>query len=235
MAMGIAAAIPFLLITLMWHTITAPARWIRDFFTSDEIAIIEELRREHGFPGLTLEAGLIDGFYDPFPGVDWIVTSPFGWRIHPISGRESFHLGVDISWGGAYGTPIGAVASGRVLHSGFHHSAGNWVIIYHGDIGEYTGVITVYMHNTSNAVSTGDIVDAGDVIGFLGSTGDSTGPHLHLEIRINGFAGFTDAGHVSGTAVDPILFIGLPGMRGIEEEDEPLPPLLPTQQNPIPS
>jgi len=218
-AIGVIVAIPVLFIMMMWYTITAPLRWLQDFFSPSEISQIEDARNEFGFGGWNLEAGIVEGFYCPFPDISWIVTSPFGIRIHPITGNAEFHQGVDISWYRAYGTPIGAIADGVVTHAGYSSSAGWWVVIYHGSIGEHVGVVSVYMHNSSNRVSTGSRVHAGDTIGFLGTSGFSTGAHLHLEIRLNGFNGFSN-GVVSGTPADPLGFIGLPGMRIIPDEDD---------------
>ena len=229
-AIGVIIAIPIFLVIMFWYIITAPLRWLEGLFSSDEIAQVAELRQEMGFPSWELEAGIVDGFYCPFPSVNWIVTSPFGLRVHPITGVQDFHEGIDISWYNAYGVPIGAVADGVVTFAGYSSSAGHWVIIYHGDMGEYLteygtinfryrGVVSVYMHNSSNLVSAGDIVEAGDIIGFLGNSGHSTGPHLHLEIRTGGFNGLS-GGRASGAAQDPLLFIGLPGMRDIEVDGE---------------
>lgn len=217
---GAVIAIPILLIMMIWYIITAPFSWIASLFSSDDITALEEIRISQGFPAWgALEVGIVDGFYCPFPSINWEVTSPFGLRVHPISGDVEMHSGVDIAWGGSLGTPIGAIADGIVTFAGYSNSAGNWVVIYHGDIGEHSGVVSAYMHNLANRVVTGQEVRAGDTIGTLGSTGQSTGPHLHLEIRLGGFNGLTANGRASGTAVDPLAFIGLPGMRDIPSSD----------------
>jgi len=107
------------------------------------------------------------------------VTSTFGWRVHPITGERRLHEGMDL--GAASGTPIKACRSGRVTFAGWQGGYGNVVIIDHGG-----GMSTVYGHQSSVAVSAGQQVNAGQVIGSVGSTGMSTGPHLHFEVRING-------------------------------------------------
>ena len=110
------------------------------------------------------------GFIWPVNGP---VTSPFGWRW----GR--MHEGIDI--GAAYGTPIHAAASGRVIYAGWMSGYGNLVAIDHG-----RGISTAYGHQSSIAVSNGQIVSQGQTIGYVGCTGHCFGPHLHFEVRING-------------------------------------------------
>jgi len=107
------------------------------------------------------------------------ITSPFGWRVHPITGDSRFHSGIDIA--GDYGDPIRAAAAGTVIYAGWISGYGNAVIIDHGG-----GVTTLYGHNQSLAVSKGQTVAQGQVISYCGSTGNSTGPHCHFEVRVNG-------------------------------------------------
>ena len=107
------------------------------------------------------------------------ITSPFGYRTHPIFGTTIFHAGIDI--GVDYGTPIHAADSGVVVYSGWISGYGNAVIIDHGG-----GVSTLYGHNQSLAVSEGQSVFKGSVIAYAGSTGNSTGPHCHFEVDVNG-------------------------------------------------
>ena len=107
------------------------------------------------------------------------VTSEFGWRVHPITGTQKFHSGVDI--GADYGVPIHAAQSGTVEYAGWVSGYGNTVIINHGG-----GITTLYGHNQSLAVSAGQSVSQGQVISYCGSTGNSTGPHCHFEVRQNG-------------------------------------------------
>ncbi len=110
-----------------------------------------------------------------------VITSPYGYRTHPIFGRTIYHSGMDI--GVDYGTPIHAADSGTVIYSGWISGYGNAVIIDHGG-----GMQTLYGHNQSLNVSEGQSVSKGDVIAFAGSTGNSTGPHCHFEVEINGQA-----------------------------------------------
>lgn len=109
----------------------------------------------------------------PFNG-SFPVTSPFGWRA--IFG--DFHYGCD--WGMPTGTPILAIAGGTVVAVGYGGSMGNYVIIAHGN-----GIRSIYMHNSSLNVSAGQSVSQGEVISYAGSTGNSTGPHLHLQIEVD--------------------------------------------------
>ena len=125
-------------------------------------------------------------FINPTSGV---ITSPFGWRIHPITGASRFHSGIDIA--DDYYTPVVASAPGVVTHAGWIDGYGNAVIIEHEG-----GWSTLYGHFAEIHVTAGQTVNAGHLIGGQGSTGNSTGPHCHFEIR-----------DPSGTPVDPALFV----------------------------
>ncbi len=107
------------------------------------------------------------------------ITSSFGWRVHPILGSRRFHSGID--FGASQGTPIRAADAGRVLFAGWYGGYGRAVIINHGN-----GVTTLYGHASRVYVSEGDTVQRGQVIAAVGSTGLSTGPHLHFEVRRDG-------------------------------------------------
>lgn len=107
------------------------------------------------------------------------ITSPFGWRKHPIFGVKKFHTGVDLA--GPNRSPIKAADSGSVLHSGWYGGYGKVVIVSHGN-----GMATLYAHLSRTCVQKGDNVQKGQVIGHEGTTGFSTGPHLHFEVRVNG-------------------------------------------------
>ncbi len=107
------------------------------------------------------------------------VSSKYGWRIHPIYGTQKFHSGVDLA--ANYGTAIYAAYSGVVAGAGYNSSMGNYVMINHGD-----GLYTVYMHASSLDVKEGDVVATGQTIAKVGSTGNSTGNHLHFSVRLNG-------------------------------------------------
>ncbi|QHI71258.1 murein hydrolase activator EnvC family protein [Aminipila terrae] len=114
----------------------------------------------------------------PAPGVTKI-TSPFGYRIHPILKVKKLHTGVDI--GAPSGTTIVAANAGTVIKAGWNNSYGNMIMIDHGG-----GIVTLYAHNSSLLVKAGDVVSRGQAISKSGSTGQSTGPHLHFEVRVNG-------------------------------------------------
>lgn len=107
------------------------------------------------------------------------ITSPFGWRTHPIFGNQIFHSGIDI--GADYGDAVAAADSGVVVYSGWMGGYGNAVIIDHGG-----GISTLYGHNSELLVEEGARVQKGQIISRVGSTGYSTGPHLHFEVRENG-------------------------------------------------
>lgn len=107
------------------------------------------------------------------------ITSEFGMRLDPFSGRRRFHRGIDIA--AERGTPIKAAASGRVIFSGRQGGYGNTVVIEHAN-----GYKTQYAHADSFSVRAGEYVEAGQIVGTVGSTGRSTGPHLHFEVTRNG-------------------------------------------------
>ena len=128
------------------------------------------------------------GYYSwPVPSCTYI-TSKFGYRVHPIFGTTKYHSGVDIAAG--YGSTIQAAAGGTVSIAEYSDSYGYYCVIYHTN-----GTTTLYAHmNEMPCVSVGQTVSAGQVIGYVGSTGWSTGPHCHFEIRVN------------GSCVDPLAY-----------------------------
>lgn len=129
-----------------------------------------------------------DGWVVP---VDYIyISSPFGSRVHPITGVVTTHYGVDLA--ANQGNPIYATRSGVVTQATYGASGGYYVYIDHGD-----GFTSIYLHMTGFIVSVGQHVDAGEVIGYCGSTGASTGPHLHFGLTLN------------GTYVDPTQYVNL--------------------------
>lgn len=131
-------------------------------------ALIEQEQSRGGSaPGVLLR---------PVPGG---VSSGFGWRIHPIYGTSRLHTGWDMN--GSCGAPIVAAAGGRVFFTGWKGGYGNAVMIDHGG-----GLSTLYAHQSGIGVSYGQQVSAGEVIGWVGTTGLSTGCHLHWEVRVNG-------------------------------------------------
>ncbi len=117
-------------------------------------------------------------FQWPLP-IRGTLTSPYGYRSDPFTGYRSFHLGQDIA--APRGTAVYAVAAGKVLTSRYQNSYGNVVVIDHGG-----GISTVYAHNSALLVSEGATVTKGQTIAKVGSTGNSTGNHLHFEVRVNG-------------------------------------------------
>ncbi len=108
-----------------------------------------------------------------------VVTSSYGGRDYPLDGSYDFHLGTDIA--ANYGTPVISFKGGTVLIADYDWSYGNYVVVDHGN-----GMSTLYGHMSALYVSAGDTVAAGQQLGDIGSTGSSTGPHLHFEVRING-------------------------------------------------
>ena len=115
-------------------------------------------------------------FINPTTGT---YTSNYGYRIHPITGKRSFHTGQDIA--NSYGTKIVAADGGKVVKASYNGAYGNAIVIEHGN-----GYSTMYAHLQSFSVSVGDVVTQGQKIGEMGSTGWSTGPHLHYEVWYNG-------------------------------------------------
>lgn len=111
--------------------------------------------------------------------VSGLVTSRFGWRSHPVSGQEDFHTGVDIA--AAQGTPILAALPGVVEQTGYSESYGNFVVLRHSD-----NLRTTYNHCSEILAKEGEQLARGDRIALVGSTGISTGPHLHFEVEVKG-------------------------------------------------
>ncbi len=131
---------------------------------------------------LALEASDMFSLRSAFPSVwpvDGRLTSGFGWRHSPISRRQKMHSGVDIS--APRGTPVRAAAAGTVAMARYNSGYGRMVTIDHG-----YGILTRYAHNSRLMVREGDWVEAGEMISTVGSTGQSTGPHLHFEMSIDG-------------------------------------------------
>lgn len=111
--------------------------------------------------------------------VSGLVTSRFGWRSHPVSGEQDFHKGVDIA--AAQGTPILAALPGVVEQTGYSESYGNFVVLRHSD-----NLRTTYNHCSEILAKEGEQLARGDRIALVGSTGISTGPHLHFEVEVKG-------------------------------------------------
>lgn len=147
-------------------------------------AVIQALARYE----LAREAVLSAPVHRPLLGSHGI-SSGFGRRNDPFSGRSAFHSGIDFR--AAMGTEIHAAGAGKIIFAGRHGGYGNMIDIDHGD-----GIVTRYGHLSRIEVRVGQMVNVGDAIGAVGSTGRSTGPHLHFEVRRD------------DQAVDPGLFLG---------------------------
>lgn len=128
----------------------------------------------------TSDVQVASGFIKPIQGR---ITSPFGWRTHPIFNTKSFHSGIDI--GGPNLGAIRASNSGKVIYSGWYGGYGKVVILDHGT-NSGKPITTLYAHMNSIKVTNGQRVSKGDILGYEGTTGYSTGPHCHFEVRING-------------------------------------------------
>ena len=155
------------------------AQMVDPHFGADDIAsVLAFVQGGQGEP-LTLD-GI---FFLPIPGAS--LNSPYGLRIDPIEGTVGYHPGLD--FGAEARTPIHAVAAGMVVVAGDCGGYGNCVVIDHG-----SSLATLYGHQSQVQVRVGDVVTVGQVIGLVGSTGISTGPHLHFEVRLH------------GTPIDPV-------------------------------
>ena len=141
---------------------------------SDQIA--EQSRKEAAAAAAAAETETTPA--DDLPGYT-VASSRYGWRVHPIYGTRKFHKGEDIP--APTGAAIVAAASGTVTTAGWVSGYGNYTVINHGG-----GVMTAYGHQSAIYVSVGQTVSAGQTIGAVGSTGNSTGPHLHFEVYVNG-------------------------------------------------
>lgn len=126
-----------------------------------------------------------------------IVTSLYGWRIHPLFNTWKYHSGIDI--GASYGSSILAAASGTVILSQDYGGYGECIIIDHGG-----GMTTLYGHLDQRLVSVGETVSGGELIGYVGDSGWSSGPHLHFEITM------------AGELVDPLDYVTTPGLIFID-------------------
>lgn len=137
---------------------------------------LESQQRAAGIAGGGDHSGSAGMFSWPVTGT---ITSPFGWRSNPFGGAPEFHQGLDIA--APTGTTVTAAAGGTVIMAQWYGGYGNYILIDHGG-----GYSTGYGHLSAIYVSTGQSVQRGQAIGAVGSTGQSTGPHLHFEVRIAG-------------------------------------------------
>ena len=141
----------------------------------ETIAALERALKEMGGGDRTYDGGM---FKWPAPSYTR-VTSDYGWRIHPTLGVNKFHNGVDMAAPG--GSPILAAYDGTVAAAGYSSTMGNYIYLNHG-----SGLVTIYMHASALYVSAGQSVSKGDKIAAVGTTGRSTGNHLHFGVRLNG-------------------------------------------------
>jgi murein DD-endopeptidase MepM/ murein hydrolase activator NlpD len=144
----------------------------------DSLNLTHLIRQRAALEGYRGDIVIIGSGQLSYP-VDAPTTSEFGWRLHPILGYTRFHAGLD--FGADYGTMIRATAPGYVLFADWYGGYGNTVVLDHGN-----GVATLYAHTEGFYVQEGQVVQRGQVIAQVGSTGLSTGPHLHFEVRVNG-------------------------------------------------
>ena len=155
----------------------------RDALKREEEEVEAQIIKKQKEIQAKIAAGQIS--FDPGTGWQWPVpgrykiTSTFGPRIHPITGLPGNHTGTDVA--APKGTAILAARGGVVTISTYNNSYGNYVVVQHDN-----GIATLYAHMSSRAVSEGQIVTQGQTLGYVGSTGSSTGNHLHLEFRVNG-------------------------------------------------
>ncbi len=134
-------------------------------------------------------SGMIGTFANPCPGAR--LTSSFGYREAPLAGASAYHKGVDLGTG-AYNIPTYAAQAGTVIFAGASGAAGNLVVIDHGN-----GLVTKYMHHDKVYVKSGDKVEKGQQIGLSGTTGNSTGNHLHFQVEKD------------GTAINPLIYLDI--------------------------
>jgi murein DD-endopeptidase MepM/ murein hydrolase activator NlpD len=151
---------------------TQEAQLVRDIQAYE--AEQEAARRAAGIVGPSKAPGALD-----WPVIGGTITSPFGYRQNPFGGGLEFHQGLDVA--APMGTTIRAAADGTVIQAGWFGGYGNFIVIDHGG-----GMSTGYGHCSQIFVSVGQKVQKGQAIGAVGSTGASTGPHVHFEVRLNG-------------------------------------------------
>ena len=155
----------------------ADLKYQTDLIASLEKEITDEQKEILKANGITLGYDG-SGFANPAPKYT-VISSPFGWRTDPFTGLKAYHNGIDMA--AAEGTPIVAAYTGIVGEATYNASMGNYIYLEHGD-----GLRTIYLHASELYVKKNDIVIKGEVIGAVGSTGRSTGPHLHFSVRLNG-------------------------------------------------
>ena len=155
----------------------ADLKYQTDLIASLEKEITDEQREILKANGITLGYDG-SGFENPAPSYT-VITSDFGWRRDPFTGLKAYHNGIDMA--AKEGTPIVAAYNGIVGEASYNSSMGNYIYLEHGD-----GLRTIYLHASKLYVKKDDVVIKGEVIGAVGTTGRSTGPHLHFSVRLNG-------------------------------------------------
>jgi murein DD-endopeptidase MepM/ murein hydrolase activator NlpD len=168
------------------HSVASEVAQMEDLSAAEESSLeglilerereMEAQRRASGIAGGVESEGVAGAFSWPVTGT---ITSPFGWRSNPFGGAPEFHQGLDIA--APSGTTVTAAAGGTVIMAQWYGGYGNYILIDHGG-----GYSTGYGHLSAIYVSSGQSVQRGQAIGAVGSTGQSTGPHLHFEVRIAG-------------------------------------------------
>lgn len=177
-----AVIFPIVMFAVLIEIISNP---IENFIgNEDETSFARELKDKYYYDEETgtVNEGVAGVFMWPVPDRTMEnISSPFGYRIHPIFGTKKLHTGIDIGGRGVYGLKILSAEAGTVTTAGYINGYGNSVIIDHGN-----NLTTLYGHNQELLVSVGQTVGKGELIAKMGSTGNSTGPHLHFEVRVNG-------------------------------------------------
>ncbi len=151
--------------------------------TGEKIAVGEMINGSGGDDTESAKGTSFDNYFvnaNPVMPVDGArITSRFGYRTHPITGKKGFHTGLDMA--APEGTPVSSVYFGKITKTGEDDSWGKYVLVEHSD-----GFETFYCHLSEIYVENGAVIRQGETVGLVGSTGMSTGPHLHFEVRING-------------------------------------------------
>ena len=169
--------------------ITTKEKELKDAKAKEEAARLAALAAQQAAAGQAANITVDGSAWMMWPSYTKLLTSKFGPRFLKLYGYTRSHNGVDI--GAGYGTNIWAAAGGTVISAGWNGGYGNCVMINHGN-----GYTTLYGHMSKIAVSAGQTVSMGQVIGYVGSTGNSTGPHIHFEIRAS----------ATGTPINPMAF-----------------------------
>ena len=172
---------------LLQQEIIAAQAAYESALSAEQAARLAAANQNNAAGGQAVTSASDSGFISPLPAGAWI-TSAYGPRKHPLYGYDGFHTGIDLA--ANRGTAIYAIAAGTVAAATYQKINGNYASLTHGN-----GYGSLYAHMDSCIVSAGDYVNQGDIIGYVGSTGWSSGPHLHFEIYVNG-AAVNPAGYI---------------------------------------